>query len=233
MQETEPKHAKAGVEAASAIIETESPRSGRGGRPTRAAAEALDRRILDVAASLFASQGFAATSMEQIASECHAGKDTIYRRYPSKASLFSTLMETLRTRIVSELDAHMESAGAPADRLRRYARSLLEINLRPDLIALRRVALSEAIPIGGVQPTPVAQDPFMSRFAVLVKEAQADGVTMKGDPLFIAEQLLYATSVLPANAAMLGEDRFADPAEQNRYFNRAWDLFFSGASPRD
>lgn len=201
----------------------------KGGRPSREALAALNRRILDSAAELFATQGFAATTMEQVASVCGAGKDTIYRRYPSKSALFKALMEGLQAEVLSELDVHMKVNSGPQDRLKRFARALLSINLRPQMIALNRVVLGEAVTFGAVQPTPTMEDPIMIRFAALVERAQAEGVLKEGDPLFIAEQLLYATSIKPLISAMLGEGRFSDPAEQERYFNRAWKLFLDGA----
>ncbi|NKW81821.1 TetR/AcrR family transcriptional regulator [Ochrobactrum pecoris] len=200
----------------------------KGGRPSRQALEELNRRILDTATGLFASQGFAATSMEQVALACNAGKDTIYRRYPSKAALFAALMQGLQSQVLDELDALMAREGTSLERLRLYARALLAINLRPQMVALNRVALGEAVGLGGVQPTPVAQDPIMARFASLIVEAQVDHLIAKGDPLFIAEQLLYATSIKPLISTMLGEGRFSDTAEEERYFDQAWQLFMQG-----
>ncbi|MEM9633665.1 MAG: TetR/AcrR family transcriptional regulator [Pseudomonadota bacterium] len=204
----------------------------RGGRPTKKAAQELDQRILETAADLFASQGFAATSMEQVAAECSAGKDTIYRRYPSKAALFTALIDSLRTQVVTEMDTLMKKGGSPEEQLYRFARFLLSINLRPQLVALNRVALGDAIPSGGLKPPSTAEDPFMMRFAELVKGAQHEGVVAEGDALFIAEQLLYATSIKPLNAAMLGDTRFSEPAEQQKYFDQAWSLFMKGVAPR-
>jgi AcrR family transcriptional regulator len=202
----------------------------RGGRPSKQAVGELNRRILDVAADLFASQGFAATSMEQVAVTCGAGKDTIYRRYPSKTALFKALMDGLQSQVLVELDEIMSVSGTSSRQLRRFARTLLSINLRPQMIALNRVALGEAIAFGGVQPTPTPEDPIMVRFAALVEQVQADGAVMEGDPLFLAEQLLYATSIKPLISTMLGENRFSGFAEQERYFDQAWELFLSGAA---
>lgn len=200
----------------------------RGGRPTKRAAEELGRRILDTAARLFSSQGFAATTMEQVAAECGAGKDTIYRRYPSKAVLFTALMDQLRARVVDEIDGAMGADGAPMERLRSYARKLLSINMRPELLALNRVALAEAVPAGGVRTPAPAEDPFMVRFAALVGDAQSEGLLRPGDPLFIADQLLYATSIKPMISAMLGNSEFAGVEEQDSYFEQAWHLALTG-----
>jgi TetR/AcrR family transcriptional regulator, regulator of autoinduction and epiphytic fitness len=227
MSEGKSKTGKRAAEIRSAVS-TRS-RTSRGGRPTKHASEELGRRILDVSAELFASQGFSATSMEQVAAECNAGKDTLYRRYPSKTVLFTAMMEQFRAQVVRDLDETMKEDGAPLEALRRYARLLLSINLRPQLLSLNRVALGEAVTFGGVHPTPAESDPFMARFAALVSSAQRDGRLRKGDPLFIAEQLLYSTSIKPMIAAMLGQERFFDPVEQDRYFDMAWDLFMTGA----
>lgn len=204
----------------------------RGGRPTKQAAEELGQLILDTAARLFSEQGFAATTMEQVAGACGAGKDTIYRRYPSKAALFTALMDQLRARVVAEMEAAMSGDGEPLERLRAYARKMLAINLRPELMALNRVALAEAVPAGGVHAPAAGDDPLMIRFASLVREAQAKGQIAAGDPLFIAEQILYATSIKPMIRTMLGDPHFADLDRQERYFMQAWDIALSGLARR-
>lgn len=205
-------------------------RKAQGGRPTRQAAAELERRILEVAAELFATQGYAATTMEQVAEVCQSGKDTIYRRYASKGLLFAALMEKFRAEITLELDACLAEPGTALVRLQRYARALLSVNLRPQLVALNRVALGEAVPAKGVQPAPGSEDPFMRRMAELVRAAQDEAVLAPNDADFVAEQLLYATSIKPLVATMLGETRFAEAQEQQAYFERAWALFMTGAA---
>ncbi|TNJ43301.1 TetR/AcrR family transcriptional regulator [Phaeobacter sp. B1627] len=202
----------------------------RGGRPTKEAVLALERRILDVAARLFGAQGFAATTMEQVASDCQAGKDTLYRRYPSKTALFEALISRARREVLPELERIAAAPGTPLQVLRGYARALLAVNMRPELAALNRVALSEAVPMGGVRETPAAEDQIMVMFAALVAAAQDDGALSAGDPLEIAEQLLYATSIKPLLSVMMGQQTFLDSAAQDAYFEMAWTLALRGAA---
>ncbi|MCJ8355797.1 helix-turn-helix domain-containing protein, partial [Novacetimonas hansenii] len=54
------------------------------GRPDSRMSEELDALILKTATRLFGEQGYAATSVEQIAAVAKVGKQTIYRRHPSK-----------------------------------------------------------------------------------------------------------------------------------------------------
>lgn len=71
----------------------------------------------------------------------------------------------------------------------------------------------------------------MVRFADLVRSAQGEGLVITGDPLFIADQLLYATSIKPMIRAMLGDAAFADKDRQDHYFDQAWDLAMAGITP--
>lgn len=209
---------------------TQRARRARGGRPSKAEAAKLEQHILKTAANLFATQGFAATSMEQVASACGAGKDTIYRRYPSKTALFSALMAGLQTEVLADLEAALRQDDTALDRLRQYARAILAVNLRPQLVALNRVALSEPTALG--ERRPETQDPIMLRLVALVEAAQKDGALAGGEPGFLATQLLYATSIRPLMSRLLGEPGFEEGAAQEDYFCRAWNLFLNGADGR-
>lgn len=207
-----------------------APRKSRGGRPTKQEALALEQKILDVASRRFAEYGFAATTIEQIASDCSAGKGTIYRRYSSKVKLFEALMVRGHQDILPDLEVIASGSGAPLVILRTFARALLSINLRPELIALNRIALGEAVAVGGAQRIPSKNDPIMHRFSTLVHAAQTDGALAQGDPLVLAEQLLYATSIKPLLLSMLGSTDFQKKSQQDSYFEMAWNLFLNGAA---
>ncbi|MCI9880974.1 TetR/AcrR family transcriptional regulator [Methylobacterium goesingense] len=207
-------------------------KTSRGGRPTKDQSAELASRILDVASNLFATQGFAATSMEQVAAACGAGKDTVYRRYPTKSALFSALMARLHATLIPELDQAVSTDGTAMEKLRSYARVILDINLRPEFLALNRVALGEAMAFGAIKPIPTREDPVMERFAILVKNAQAAGHLVGDEAFFLADQLLYATSIKPLIAAMLGDDRYREMCAREEYFTAAWTFFLAGAAPR-
>ncbi|MBB4000296.1 TetR/AcrR family transcriptional regulator [Aureimonas pseudogalii] len=202
----------------------------RGGRPSKKAAEALDLRILSEATRLFAANGFAATSMEQVVSACGAGKDTIYRRYASKTALFQAVLDHLRRHAVERLEAATPAEGPPLDRLSSFARQLLSINLDPQLLALHRISYGELIVFGCAPKLATADDPILQRFTALVSAAQEAGDMAPGDAAFIADQLLYAIAVKPTLAAMLDPHAFRDEGQSTLYFQRAWQLFMQGAS---
>ena len=204
----------------------------RVGRPSKEDAAETANRIIDTAARLFAGQGFAATSIEQVASACSAGKDTIYRRFPSKVALFEAVVERLRTRTLDRLEIEIDSAGGDGDaltRLRRVARWFLTVNLDPDMVAFKRIALSEAIVFGEERQDQWESDPIMDRLVALVSEAQESRMLGDGDPQVIASHLLHSIVFGPSNDAMLGRTTYASTAAQDSYFDQAWPLFLRGA----
>ncbi|OYD81651.1 TetR family transcriptional regulator [Azospirillum brasilense] len=207
-----------------------SPIKARVGRLSKEDAAETSDRIIDTAAQLFAAQGFAATSIEQVASACSAGKDTIYRRFPSKAALFAAVVERMRTRTLDGLEAEIDSAGGDAlSRLKRVARWFLAVNLEPDVIALNRIALSEAILLGEDRRDQWESDPITDRLVALVAAAQWDGMLGGDDPRVIAAHLLHSIVFGPLNDAMLGRATYASTAVQDRFFDQAWTLFLRGA----
>jgi AcrR family transcriptional regulator len=76
-------------------MEAELAKPRRSGRPDGKASETLDRHILATASRLFIENGYAGTSIEQVAAEVGAGKQTIYRRYGSKEALFKAAITNL------------------------------------------------------------------------------------------------------------------------------------------
>jgi AcrR family transcriptional regulator len=208
-------------------------RAGRRiGRPPKEDAAETSGRIVDTAARLFAAQGFAATSVEQVASACGAGKDTIYRRFASKVALFEAVVERMRTRTLERLESEIDNAGGAGDplaRLRRVARWFLAANLDPELVAFNRIALSEAIVFGEERHDQWKSDPIMDRLVALVAEAQRAGLLEDGDPGILAGHLLHSIVFGPANDAMMGRSTYASPAAQDRFFEQAWTLFLRGA----
>jgi AcrR family transcriptional regulator len=71
------------------------------GRPR---SERSHRAILDTAARLLRERGYAGITIEGIAAEAGVGKTTIYRRWPTKASLYMELYAELAAEIVPPAD---------------------------------------------------------------------------------------------------------------------------------
>ncbi|MBH5390227.1 TetR/AcrR family transcriptional regulator [Bradyrhizobium diversitatis] len=206
---------------------------GRGGRPTKAEAQAIEDRILAVAADLFARDGYAATSMERVVSECGAGKDTIYRRYPSKRAIFDAVLDRSRRRIMARLgDLQVrQSSQDSLAQLKELTNLLLDINLDAELVAFKRIAASESLVAAGSHAEP-EPDAIMSLLRTSVAKAQADRHIVPGDVNFLTNFLINSIIVGPTTLAMFGYKPLASPRERKVYFEKAWKLFLGGAAGR-
>jgi len=200
----------------------------RAGRPRKGAEEAISMQIIETASRLFAAQGFAATSIEQIVSVCGVGKDTVYRRYPSKQALFEGVLEYAHQRTLAKLEQTLSESGDALTRLRRAARWFLSINLDPEIVAFRRIFYSEGFTNSNHKFNSSA-DPVLMRLVDLVSEAQKAKILKPGDSKFIADQLLLAIATGPSLDSILGRDTYSSTESQNTYFNKAWRLFMNGA----
>lgn len=65
-----------------------------GGRPPAHEVEARRRHLIAVAARLFITDGYEATSLENIAKAAGASKTTIYRNFTDKAGLFRSVLDS-------------------------------------------------------------------------------------------------------------------------------------------
>jgi AcrR family transcriptional regulator len=82
-------------------------------RARRRRLPAAQRRevILDAAIGLFASRGYHATAMEEIASAAGISKAVVYDHFASKQELYTQLLERIR----GDLDAVVEASLAPVE----------------------------------------------------------------------------------------------------------------------
>lgn len=116
---------------------------GRGGRPPHGREGEVDVRILDAAKRLFLERGFEATSCEQVVALAHAGKASLYARYPNKEALFTAVIRNNVDRALAP--AGWIDAGQPLrERLIAVGLSILEHSLQPDAVALMRVIIAVA-----------------------------------------------------------------------------------------
>ncbi|TAK49788.1 MAG: TetR/AcrR family transcriptional regulator [Xanthobacteraceae bacterium] len=89
--------------------------------------DAIQASILDTTAGLFASRGFAASSIGDIAEACGCSKSRLYHYFESKESILSTLLTTHIDRLLSGAKALILQYADPADRFRTLIRYFLEV----------------------------------------------------------------------------------------------------------
>jgi AcrR family transcriptional regulator len=183
-----------------------------------------------VAMELFAGRGFAGTSMEQVAARCGMGKDTLYRRFPSKVALFEGVVEYAHTRALKRLSDLPTPEGDALQRLKALMREMLHINMDADLIALKRITFSESVVFEKASHIPPQPDPIMHRLVQSVSEAQAAGRIRNGDAAAMASHLIHCLVARPTSVAMLGSPEFDDVAAVDAHFETTWLWLIQGVA---
>lgn len=89
-------------------------------------------RILDVAAEAFMAQGFASTTLDDLAERVGATKGLIYYHFRSKFDVFLAVYEEGMRRVREHVEPHATSGGSGRDRLAAMSRAHV-LNLMTDL----------------------------------------------------------------------------------------------------
>jgi AcrR family transcriptional regulator len=146
-------------------------------------------RILDAARELFQTQGYEATSVDEVAEAADFSRGTVFNYFPSKGDMLYAIaadeMETL-TRMVEE---GMQDVTRAVETIRRVMR-LFVADTVPFLQITRRVFLETLMHPSEV-PSPVL---YLERLLTgLVVEAQAQGeVRADLDPANVARAIVGA-----------------------------------------
>ena len=122
------------------------PQQARAGRLSAAdriaaAEDARVERLLEVAKATFSAKGFAATTMDDIATAAGMSKKTLYKLFDSKTALFRAMLTRSLPRLSASGD--LPTAATAIAQLKLSLKRLTDIALAPGEIALHRLIISE------------------------------------------------------------------------------------------
>lgn len=100
--------------------------------------------MLDAAAGLFLRDGFAATSIEAIATAAGVSKRTLYARFAGKEAVFLAVVQRLIGTWLTGFDAAVEAAPSLEAALLAAGQRMLAVALTPSALALHRLMVAEA-----------------------------------------------------------------------------------------
>ena len=105
------------------------------------------RAILNAATTLFLRDGYQATSMDQIAAGAAVSKQTVYKQFADKQSLFREIVTDtvaeVADPVAQQVASLRDSSDLEAD-LRDVAHTLLAQVTQPRVMQLRRLVIAEA-----------------------------------------------------------------------------------------
>jgi AcrR family transcriptional regulator len=162
---------------------------------TRAALVAAGRR-------LFGTQGFAGTSVDDLAREARVTTGALYHHFPRKAALFEAVFELVHRELL--MSAAEAAAGSPdeVEFLARAFEAFLDSSLEPDV---QRILIIDAPSVlGPVRFTELDEQYASDMLVEALNEATAAGRLHVEDPETVARLLLGALTrgtMMIANAA--------------------------------
>jgi TetR/AcrR family transcriptional repressor of mexJK operon len=184
-------------------------------------AEQKQATIIQAALALFLEQGYAATSMDTVASQAGVTKQTVYRYYPSKEELFSAVMEQTRA---DEPPPYTFGDADLGTELSNFGRDLLAFHLTPAALGVYKMIFSEGGQEGLLKPFMKAGPSRVMK--PLVEFLQQRHPELE-DTAFYAQ--MFASMVLvPRNQLIMQGKGRITRAEQETHVNKVVRLFLQG-----
>jgi len=181
------------------------------------------RAILEAATTLFLRNGYLGTSMDEIAALAAVSKQTVYKAFADKESLFSEIVNGAVNEAADPVHASvlaLEDSGDVEADLRGFARQLLGQVMQPRILQLRRLVIGEAgrFPELGRAFYEKGPGRTIAALATVFERLAERGVLQADDPLLAAAHFNWLVMSVPLNRAMLlGEDEPPASADLDRW----------------
>lgn len=201
------------------------------GRSTRAPRLGSGQAIRDTAASLFLEKGYLGTSVDDIAAAAHISKQTVYTHFASKEDLLTDVVLGNADRVdafINELSKTAERGGEIEVALRDLARRYLSFVIRPEVLRLRRLVISEATRFPDLARTYYERVPqrVYATFADLFRTLHRKGTLRVADPEIAAQHFVWLTLGMHLDRALFNVAETAvSPKEVDRIAHSAVDVF--------
>jgi TetR/AcrR family transcriptional repressor of mexJK operon len=191
------------------------------------------RAILDAATEVFLQKGYLATSMDEIAALAAVSKQTVYKNFPGKETLFVEIVSSVTNRASDRVHGEMPGLAEGediAEYLRRYAYRQLTVVLTPRVMQLRRLVIGEVGRFPELARALFEGGPrrAMAVLAVLFERWADRGLLAIDNPAVAASQFNWLIMGEPLNRAMLlGDEAIPKPAELRRHAAAGVRLFLA------
>jgi TetR/AcrR family transcriptional regulator, mexJK operon transcriptional repressor len=180
------------------------------------------KAILEAATTLFLRNGYLGTSMDEIAARARVSKQTVYKAFSDKESLFSEIVISAVNEAADPVHTdvlELQDTGDVEADLRGVARQLLGRVMQPRILQLRRLVIGEAGRFPELGRTFYEQGPgrTIAALATAFERLAGRGVLQVDDPQLAAAHFNWLVMSIPLNRAMLlGEDEPPASAELDR-----------------
>ena len=181
------------------------------------------RAILEAAMKAFLKNGYLGASMDEIAALAQVSKQTVYKQFSNKRSLFvemvTSMTDTASDKVHNNVPELTDSSEI-AEYLRLYALRQLTVVLTPPLMQLRRLVIGEVSRFPEMARILYERGPqrAITAFARVLERLVELGLLTIDDPMSAASHFNWLLMSGPLNRAMLlGDDAIPKPAALRRH----------------
>ena len=170
---------------------------------------------------LFGRDGFAATSVDDLAREARVTTGALYHHFPNKTALFETVFETVHGELMQAAERAAAGASDELEFLSRGFQSFLDALLEPDVL---RILITDAPSVlGQARFTELDERYAFAPIVAALRSATAAGKLSVEDPETTARLLLGA---LMRGAMLIGSS--AEPEQTRDAVSRAMRALLAG-----
>ncbi|MBB3424455.1 MULTISPECIES: TetR/AcrR family transcriptional regulator [Rhizobium] len=177
------------------------------GRPQIRSDEETRELILDVADDQFKKAGYAAASISMIAQTAGVSTKTLYRLFPAKADLFSSVISKKIKNYILALDTEGAAETPLQESLEKLLISYGRLTLSEETIAMTRLVLSESDRFPEIAAIFYEQAIRKTSKAIenWLKKRMSSGQIELDDPGAATGMLRGMMAMEPQRAVMLGQ----------------------------
>lgn len=218
--------------------DTEGTRANASADAPAGRSAAKRQAIIDAARTVFLRKGYGGASMDEIAALAAASKQTVYKHFVDKQSLFTQIITSDIEQAESSSQQLVEALGHSDDverELRRFARRHIAVVTQPHLVQMRRIIISEAERFPDQARTWYERGPERGYVALAeqFEELARRGRLRIGDPLLAAQHFNWLVLSVPLNTAMfLGSNTRFSRRELDRCADEAVRVFLAAYGTR-
>lgn len=162
------------------------------GQPSLRAEQVAQTRAALIAAGrhLFGRDGFADTSVEDLAREARVTIGALYHHFPTKAALFETVFEAVHAELLTASAVAAQDASDEIELLTLGTEAFLDAVLQPDI---QRIIIIDAPAVLGLARfTELDERYAFAAISAALEAAAASGKLRARDPATLARLLLGA-----------------------------------------
>jgi TetR/AcrR family transcriptional repressor of mexJK operon len=185
--------------------------------------------ILEAGRAVFMRSGYGGASMDEIAATAKVSKQTVYKHFTDKESLFTEIItRDMEARSQELMRALTDSEDADGD-LRQLARRHIAIIVKPEVMRMRRMVIGEAdrFPKLARAWSQSGIGRGLTKLAERFDELARRGLLRVEDPLLAAQHFNWLILSIPMNIAMFDGDAEFTRDELEHYADEGVRVFLA------